>query len=101
MPADSSHHGLGQQHARRPHGSVTLRVQAVATGFVVQSLEVSACAKRTVLAMQHGHSGIRVGIERAKRIGQLLGRHAVDRIARLGAVDGHDGDCALARDLNF
>ena len=51
--------------------------------------------------MQHGHRGLGVGVEIAKGIGQQLGRHAVDRIARLGTVDRHDGDCALARDLNF
>jgi hypothetical protein len=78
-----------------------LRVQSVASGFIVQGFEVCTRTKGAVRTVQNRHSGIRIGIEITKGIGQLLCGHAVDRVARRGTLNGHDGDRALARDLNF
>src|SRR5262245_19134807 len=88
---------LVEQHARRPHGPVAVRGRPIAPAGR-DGLEVRAGAERAPGAGEHGHRAVVVAAEGAERLGQSLRRRAIDRVADLRTVDGHDDDAIIVID---
>ena len=95
MTFDRRDHRLRQMHAGRTHRSVAMKAHAVALALG-QCLQVGTGAKAVALALQDRNERLVVGLEAAKRIGQLGGRRRIDRIAPLGPMDRHDGNVPRA-----
>lgn len=68
--------------------------------MVAEFLQVRTGTEVTARAGQNRHIRFRVGIELAKRIGQRLGRLAIDGIARFRPLNGYDGDAVFDSNSN-
>src|SRR6266540_3024355 len=94
IAGDGGDHRLREQHPRRAHRPVAVRLEPVR-----ERLQVRSRAESATGAEEHGDRRIRF-LERAKGVGERLGVLAVDGVAHLRPVEDDGVNGAVALDLH-
>ncbi len=94
VPLDGGDDGFGEREPGAAHGprAVVGDGAAIALG---ECLEVGAGAEHAGGTREDGDRAALVGVEGEEGLAELVGAHAVHRIAALRAVDGHHGHRAV------
>ena len=100
MARDRANNRLGEQHATGAHGAIAVRCHAVHVAAACHCLEVGPRTEGAVLAVEHGHIRIGVGIKFTEGIRQGLGRWTIHGIASMRPIDGYQGNAPTALDAN-
>lgn len=96
MPVHRRDHRLANQEPGDAKGRIAILLGAQPA----DGAQVGTRAEAPARPGEHGHRQRLVGVEPAERRGQSVGGAAVDRVADLGPVDGHDEDVAVAFELH-
>ena len=94
-------HGLREAKPARAHRRD--RIVSADLAFLVwiaggNGLQIGACAKIASRAGEHRNRGILVGVEGEERVVELARGGAIDSVAAMRSVDGHDGHRSIALD---
>src|SRR5439155_7382733 len=93
-------HGLVEEQAGGTHRAVAVGLDAVAPRFVGERFQIRAGAECVAFAGEDADARRGILFESAEGRRELLRGLAIDRVARLRAIDDHGGDEVILLDAH-